>query len=108
MEPEPGSAAEAVREALCDVLDPDLGVNIVDLGFIRGIGLDEAGIVSLTMTLTSAACPLTGIMTDQINRVLVDEPEAPAKGVHIEWAWTPGDSSAEGREQLRAIGFTRF
>ena len=60
------------------------------------------------MTLTSAACPLTGITTDQINRVLVDEPEAPAKGVHIEWAWTPGDSSAEGREQLRAIGFTRF
>jgi metal-sulfur cluster biosynthetic enzyme len=100
-------AAAAVREALFDVIDPDLGVNVVDLGFIRDLHV-EAGTAVITMTLTSAACPLTGVMEDQIRTELgrVD-----AVGDHrVNWvwspAWRPSDITDSGREQLRAIGFT--
>jgi metal-sulfur cluster biosynthetic enzyme/ribosomal protein L22 len=100
---EPDAGAEAVREALFEVIDPDLGVNIVDLGFVRDVTM--AGDCALiTLTLTSAACPLTKIMADQIRTVLCD------KEFRIEWqwlpAWRPADISADGREQLQAIGFS--
>jgi len=57
-EPVAGSAPEdarsvPVREALYEVLDPDLGVNVVDLGFVRGVTVDEHDVATLTMTLTS-------------------------------------------------------
>ena len=58
--------ADAVREALAEVIDPDLGVNIVDLGFVRGVEIGDRTAV-ITMTLTSAACPLSQIMEDQIR-----------------------------------------
>lgn len=107
---EPGARAAELREALKDVLDPDLGVNVVDLGFVRGIEVDEHGFAVLTMTLTSPACPLTGVMEDQIRTLL--EESSLVTGFRVEWVWLPtwrpADISEEGREQLRAIGFTRF
>jgi metal-sulfur cluster biosynthetic enzyme/ribosomal protein L22 len=99
-----GKHAIAVREALFDVIDPDLGVNIVDLGFVRAVSFEGRTAV-ITMTLTSAACPVTGVMADQIRAGLsgIDE-------VRIDWqwipAWQPADITDSGREQLRAIGFT--
>jgi metal-sulfur cluster biosynthetic enzyme/ribosomal protein L22 len=102
-----GEHAIAVREALFDVIDPDLGVNIVDLGFVRAVSFEGRTAV-ITMTLTSAACPVTGVMADQIRAGL-----APFSGideVRIDWqwipAWQPADITDSGREQLRAIGFT--
>ena len=102
-----GEHAIAVREALFDVIDPDLGVNIVDLGFVRAVTVEGRTAV-ITMTLTSAACPVTGVMEDQIRAGL-----APLSGVdevRIDWRWTPAwrpaDMTDSGREQLRAIGFT--
>ena len=64
----PGTAVReaAVREALSEVIDPDLGVNIVDLGFVRAITVAGQSAV-ITMTLTSAACPLTSVMESQIR-----------------------------------------
>jgi metal-sulfur cluster biosynthetic enzyme len=104
--------AAAVRAALYEVLDPDLGVNIVDLGFVRGIVVDADDLATLTMTLTSAACPLTKIMEEQIQRVLIEPSDSPVNGFRIEWvwqpAWKPSDITEEGRDQLRAIGFTNF
>jgi metal-sulfur cluster biosynthetic enzyme len=103
----PGESAGAVREALSEVIDPDLGVNIVDLGFIRAVAIEERTAV-ITMTLTSAACPLTGVMENQIRTALtsVDGIE----GFRVDWqwlpAWRPTDITDSGREQLRAIGFT--
>ncbi len=101
-----GAHVIAVREALFDVIDPDLGVNIVDLGFVRAVTVEGRTAV-IAMTLTSAACPLTGVMEDQIRAGLtplgVDE-------VRIDWRWTPAwrpdDMTDSGREQLRAVGFT--
>jgi metal-sulfur cluster biosynthetic enzyme/ribosomal protein L22 len=103
--------AVAVREALYEVIDPDLGVNIVDLGFIRDIEVDDTGAATVTMTLTSAACPLTRVMEDQIRTVLLEE-SGLVPDFRIKWtwlpAWRPADISEDGREELRAIGFTYF
>ncbi|WP_210604021.1 uL22 family ribosomal protein [Brevibacterium oceani] len=100
-------AALSVREELYDVIDPDLGVNIVDLGFIRHIGVDN-GVATITMTLTSAACPLSEVMERNISGVL----EGTGIRPHVEWewvpCWSPKDISEDGREQLRAIGFSAF
>jgi metal-sulfur cluster biosynthetic enzyme/ribosomal protein L22 len=104
---EPSGDAAIVRDALAEVIDPDLGVNIVDLGFVRGVALDGRTAV-ITMTLTSAACPLTGVLEDQIRAGLV--PLGCVDDFRVDWqwipAWRPADITDSGREQLRAIGFT--
>jgi metal-sulfur cluster biosynthetic enzyme/ribosomal protein L22 len=103
----PTAAARAVRDALSEVIDPDLGVNIVDLGFVRAVSIQERTAV-ITMTLTSAACPLTGILENQIRTELA--PLQHIDGFRVDWqwvpAWRPADMTDSGREQLRAIGFT--
>jgi metal-sulfur cluster biosynthetic enzyme len=102
-----GAGVAAVREALSEVIDPDLGVNIVDLGFVRAVTIEERTAV-ITMTLTSPACPLTGIMEDQIRTELA--PLGDLDGFVVDWqwipAWRPADITDSGREQLHAIGFT--
>lgn len=105
----PETEAElAVREALYDVVDPDLGVNIVDLGFVRRVRIGDDGVATITMTLTSAACPLTSVMEIQIRAVL----EEMATEFVVEWEWLPSwrphDITEDGREQLRAVGFSAF
>jgi metal-sulfur cluster biosynthetic enzyme len=99
--------AAAVREALMEVIDPDLGVNIVDLGLVRTV-VFEGQTPIITMTLTSPACPLTAVIESQIHSsiatlVCVD-------GFRVDWqwipAWRPSDITDSGREQLHAIGFT--
>jgi metal-sulfur cluster biosynthetic enzyme len=102
-----GERAAAVREALLDVIDPDLGVNIVDLGFVRHVEVRD-GTAVITMTLTSAACPLTSIMEDQIGTELARLSEV--TGFRVNWVWLPpwrpADITGSGRDQLRAIGFS--
>ncbi|MCW2905369.1 MAG: hypothetical protein JWL68_158 [Actinomycetia bacterium] len=104
---EAGERAAAVREALLDVIDPDLGVNIVDLGFVRHVEVQEGAAV-ITMTLTSAACPLTSIMEDQIRAELAGLRDV--SGFRVNWVWLPpwrpADITGSGRDQLRAIGFS--
>jgi metal-sulfur cluster biosynthetic enzyme/ribosomal protein L22 len=104
---EAGERAAAVREALLDVIDPDLGVNIVDLGFVRHVEVRD-GTAVITMTLTSAACPLTSIMEDQIRAELASLRDV--SGFRVNWVWLPpwrpADITGSGRDQLRAIGFS--
>ena len=103
----PGAEATMVREVLLDVIDPDLGVNIIDLGFVREVEV-EAGTAVITMTLTSPACPLTSIMEDQIRTELAALRDV--TGFRVNWVWLPpwrpADITASGRDQLRAIGFS--
>ncbi|WP_329520453.1 metal-sulfur cluster assembly factor [Spirillospora sp. NBC_01491] len=98
------AAEEEILEALKDVVDPELGINVVDLGLIYGIGLAD-GIATLDMTLTSAACPLTDVIEDQAHSAL----EGLADDVKINWVWLPpwgpDKITDEGRDQLRALGF---
>jgi metal-sulfur cluster biosynthetic enzyme len=102
-----GARVAAVCEALSEVIDPDLGVNIVDLGFVRAVTIEERTAV-ITMTLTSAACPLTGVMEDQIRTELASLGDLDGFVVDWQWipAWRPADITDIGREQLHAIGFT--
>lgn len=94
-----------IREALKDVIDPELGISIVDLGLVYGIAIDEERKASIDMTLTSAACPLTDVIEDQVAEALHDI----VTGVRINWVWMPpwgpDRITPEGREQLRALGF---
>ena len=96
---------EDVLEALRDVVDPELGINVVDLGLVYGVGVDDERIATIDMTLTSAACPLTDVIEDQAREAL----EGVVAGFRINWVWMPpwGPESItdDGREQLRALGF---
>jgi metal-sulfur cluster biosynthetic enzyme len=92
-------------EALRDVVDPELGINVVDLGLIYGVDVDAERIATIDMTLTSAACPLTDVIEDQAREAL----EGVVTDFRINWVWMPpwGPESItdDGREQLRALGF---
>ncbi len=102
------AAVDDVEEAMRDVVDPELGINVVDLGLVYDIHVDEGNVATLDMTLTSAACPLTDVIEDQTRAALtggglVDD-------VRINWVWMPpwgpDKITEDGREQLRALGFT--
>lgn len=94
-----------ITEAMKDVVDPELGINVVDLGLVYDVHLDEGHNVVLDMTLTSAACPLTDVIMDQTNSAL----EGLVNDVAINWVWMPpwgpDKITPDGREQLRALGF---
>jgi metal-sulfur cluster biosynthetic enzyme/ribosomal protein L22 len=98
---------DAIRESLFEVIDPDLGVNVVDLGFVRAVTVEDRTAV-ITMTLTSAACPLTKILEDQVGARLAAVPGIDGFRMDWQWlpAWRPADITPDGRDQLRAIGFT--
>ena len=95
---------EDIEEALKYVIDPELGINVVDLGLLYGVTLDGASAV-IDMTLTSAACPLTDIIEEQTARAL----EGLVASMRINWVWLPpwGPEriTADGREMLQALGF---
>ena len=57
-----------IEEAMKDVVDPELGINVVDLGLVYGVHVDDENVATLDMTLTSAACPLTDVIEDQPGR----------------------------------------
>ena len=96
---------EDVLEALRDVVDPELGINVVDLGLVYGVTLDAERNASIDMTLTSAACPLTDVIEDQAREAL----EGVVSDFRINWVWLPPwgpeHITEDGREQLRALGF---
>ncbi|WP_456912199.1 metal-sulfur cluster assembly factor [Geodermatophilus sp. SYSU D00703] len=100
---------EDVEEAMRDVVDPELGVNVVDLGLVYGIDVvDDVAVID--MTLTSAACPLTDVIEDQAREALTGGPgPGLVDDVRINWVWMPpwgpDKITDDGREQLRALGF---
>ena len=100
-----------LEEAMRDVVDPELGINVVDLGLVYGLNIEkgETGDVALIdMTLTSAACPLTDVIEDQSRTALVGA--GLVNEIKINWVWNPpwgpDKITEDGREQLRALGFT--
>ncbi|MEV0999205.1 metal-sulfur cluster assembly factor [Nonomuraea sp. NPDC050202] len=103
------TTVDEVMEALKDVVDPELGINVVDLGLIYGLNLDPADgaqpVATIDMTLTSAACPLTDVIEDQAHSAL----DGMVSDVKINWVWLPpwgpDKITDEGREQLRMLGF---
>jgi metal-sulfur cluster biosynthetic enzyme len=96
---------EDLLEALRDVVDPELGVNVVDLGLVYGVTVESDRTATIDMTLTSAACPLTDMIEDQ-TRVALD---GLVQDFRINWVWLPPwgpeKITEDGREQLRSLGF---
>ncbi|SLM88810.1 PaaD-like protein (DUF59) involved in Fe-S cluster assembly [Brachybacterium nesterenkovii] len=95
---------EQVIEAMKDVIDPELGINVVDLGLVYGVKVDQGEAV-IDMTLTSAACPLTDVLEEQTFAAL----DPITESHRINWVWMPPWGmemiTEDGRDQLRAIGF---
>jgi metal-sulfur cluster biosynthetic enzyme len=99
------ASVDDVEEAMKDVVDPELGINVVDLGLIYGVHVDDENVASIDMTLTSAACPLTDVIEDQTRQAL----DGLVEDFSINWVWMPpwgpDKITDDGREQLRALGF---
>lgn len=94
-----------LMEAMKEVVDPELMINVVDLGLVYDIHIDEALNVTIDMTLTSPACPLT----DQIEWEAQAALGQLARSVTVNWVWLPPWTlemiTDDGREQLQALGF---
>ena len=96
---------EEIEEVLKEVIDPELGVNIVDLGLLYGMRWDDNGVLILDLTLTTAACPLQDVIEEQV--------EAKLDSVDTEWRvnwvwmppWGPERITEDGRDMMRALGF---
>lgn len=107
LSPEDAAFLEDLEEAMRDVVDPELGINVVDLGLVYGLKVEES-IAKIDMTLTSPACPLTDVIEDQARNALVRS--GLVEDLQINWVWMPpwgpDKITEDGREQLRALGFT--
>ena len=99
------AGVDDLTEAMRDVVDPELGINVVDLGLVYDVHL-EGNQATIDMTLTSAACPLTDVIEDQTRQAL----EGLVEDFTINWVWMPpwgpDKITDDGREQLRALGFS--
>ncbi|TAJ46138.1 MAG: metal-sulfur cluster assembly factor [Herbiconiux sp.] len=98
---------DEIEEALKDVMDPELGVNIVDLGLIYDLGWDdEQNALVISMTLTSAGCPLTDVLEEQTAEAL----DGVVEQFRINWVWMPpwgpDKITDDGRDMMRALGFS--
>jgi metal-sulfur cluster biosynthetic enzyme len=100
------SVFDTVEEALKDVMDPELGVNVVDLGLVYDLAWDEENkALIISMTLTSAGCPLTDVIEEQIAECL----DGVVEQFRINWVWMPpwgpDKITDDGRDMMRALGF---
>jgi metal-sulfur cluster biosynthetic enzyme len=101
------SVPAQVTAALKEVIDPEIGVNIVDLGLLYGVRIDDHGVIQVDMTLTSQGCPDADSLRDQVYQALsaLDL----GSGICVNWvwkpAWGPQHITPDGRDQLRALGF---
>jgi len=101
------SRYDEIMESLKEVIDPELGVNIVDLGLIYGLEWDdENDALVLRMTLTSAGCPLTDVIEKELENAL----DGVVERFRINWEWMPPWGveriTDDGRDMMRALGFS--
>lgn len=78
---------DSMLAALENVIDPELGIDIINLGLVYDVDLDEAGLATVTMTLTSMGCPLGPVIVDQVKTALIELPEV--KEIEVNIVWTP-------------------
>ena len=101
----PELVKDELHTALHDVLDPETGINLVDLGLIYGVGWDQAtGEAEVQMTFTTPSCPAGEVMTEGVERRLSLVPGVRAVRVEVSFEpkWTPERITEEGR---RALGW---
>lgn len=93
-----------IYDALYDVYDPELGVNVIDLGLVYDVALSEDGYVTLTMTLTTPGCPMHESLSEGVGAALVGIPGITGSEIRLVWEprWDPSRMTEEGR---RLLGF---
>ncbi len=99
---------DALRQALKAVMDPEIGINVVDLGLIYGITKADGGKVNVEMTLTSMGCPLTELIHQQCTLVLTPLPGVEEVEVDFTFSppWSTDMIADDAKEELRAMGFS--
>jgi metal-sulfur cluster biosynthetic enzyme len=101
--------AEQIREALCDVDDPEMPISIVDLGMVYDVKLEASGKIVIDLGLTATACPAIEFICQDIRGRLAQEGISPAAvEINLVWdpPWTKARISEEGRFQLRIWGIS--
>ena len=96
-------SADTLRDLLRDVIDPEIGINIVDLGLLYYTRLSGDGMAAIRMTLTTPGCPLGGYLTDAIHDTLQDVPGVTGVDVQIVWdpPWDPDKMMSDwAKDQL--------
>ncbi|GGA98964.1 metal-sulfur cluster assembly factor [Macrococcus hajekii] len=78
---------DSILGALENVIDPELGIDIINLGLVYHVDMDDDGIVTVEMTLTSMGCPMGPQIIDQVKTALGELPEV--KGVEVNIVWNP-------------------
>jgi phenylacetate-CoA oxygenase PaaJ subunit len=99
------TASASLLDALRDVQDPEIPINIVDLGLIADVRATGSR-VEVDLTLTAMGCPAVDMMSDDIRERLLREPGVEEVRVELVWEpiWTPARLSPEGRAELREMG----
>lgn len=95
-------SVNAIFDAMKEVYDPEIGVNIVDLGLVFDVGVDEQNDVEVTMTLTSMGCPLGPVIISDIQRTVGALDGVGQVGVRIVWSppWSPEMMSEDAKDEL--------
>ena len=93
---------DAVLEALHDVIDPELGYNIVDLGLVYDVSVDERGTAAIVMTTTSPGCPATDALREGARECVSLVPGIATVDVQMVWSprWTPAHMSTEAKQHF--------
>lgn len=91
-----------IREALKEVYDPELGLNIEDLGLIYGVEITDQGQVGITMTMTTPGCPVQGMIIASVKGTLLSLPGITEVDVEIVWnpPWSAANISEDGKRYL--------
>ncbi len=99
---DPTALEEQVIEVLRTVFDPEIPINVYDLGLVYGIQVDPSGSVEIRMTLTSPACPVAGSLPGEVETRVAGIPGVAAARVDLVWdpPWDPGKLSEAARLQL--------
>ncbi len=92
---------DKIFERLKTVIDPEIGINIVDLGLIYNLEFSENK-VTITMTLTTPGCPMHNSITNWVREALTQIDESVEANVNLVWSppWSPEDMSDEAKRQL--------
>ncbi len=93
-----------ITDALRNVYDPELGVNVIDLGLVYNVDVNTQGHVTIDMTLTTPGCPMHEALSEGVGAALQDIPEITSGEIRLVWepAWDPSRMTPAGR---RLLGF---
>lgn len=98
---------EQILEALKVVKDPEIPINVVDLGLVYNVEIQPNGMVDIDMTLTAIGCPVQDMIKADAELAVMRVPGVKGVNVDFVWSppWTPAKMSEEGKKQMRMFGF---